>query len=146
MALEFKVEASPKKVIIHVKGNVVELSYHAASCLCRNIIEACEERQEFNTTKFRYWKNRLKAKRKVNPNKCNRDEYDRFLAAMRNAENLAPSGRGLTGGRNRLEKPKNPRRINEEKRLAAMQAKIRELQERYHITPKKKQNDEENED
>ena len=144
MALDFKVEALPQNVVIHVKGNVVELSYHAASCLCRNIIEACEDRQEFNNTKFRYWRERLKAKRKVNPHKRNREDYDRFLATTGNVESLAPSERGLRGGRKRLENPKKPRHTSEEKRLAAMQAKIRELQERFYITPKKRENDDEN--
>lgn len=146
MALGFKVEALPEKVVIHVKGNVIELSYHAASCLCRNIIEECERRNIGNLNKYRYWVDRFRHRRKVTPNESNKEEYEKFLATMGNSEDLRPSKKGERGGRRKKERanPRLTREAKEEERRAAMRAKIRELQERHHITPKKRENDDEN--
>ena len=133
MALNFKIEAKEKRLIIHVKGNVIELSYHAASCLCRCIIEACTQRIEFH--RYAYWVEKYKQNRKVKVRPHNKKIYDDFLASKENSENLMPS----LLGKSRVKKHKS-----EDERRAAMQAKIKELQERHHITQRKRQNDDEN--
>ena len=131
MALVFKVEALAEKVIIHVKGNIIRISYHAASCLCRNIYEACEKHREFR--KNHYWFEQYRKHRKVRVKPDNKALYNEFLDAMNKTDTIR-------GG----SKPTRARSIKEEERKAAMQAKIRELQERHHIKPKKRENDDEN--
>lgn len=115
MALRFKVETLKDKVRFHVKGVEVELSYHAASALCNTIFSMCDERAEFKSNKFDYWRKQGRNGHKVNVRPRNREQYNKFLKS----------------GQSKLQK--------EQKRKAAMQAKIKELQERHHITPRAKE-------
>ena len=56
MALRFKVETLEDAVRFKVKGVEVELSYHAASALCNTIFSECDQRKEFQSNKFDYWR------------------------------------------------------------------------------------------
>lgn len=85
MDKDIKVEACNDRVLIHIDGAIMGLSFHDASNLCMGILDVLRHK-ECSTKRFK-------------------------------------------------------RRATEEERKAKAQAKIRELQERYHITPKKQSND-----
>ena len=161
MALQFKVETLDDRVRFTVKGVVVELSYHAASALCNNILGACFERKRFSSNKFVYWKWQAQKGKRVKVRKRNQTEYEDFVKSLGiSIDTLQDSnlGKHNIGKRWKQEnpRPKKPKPVRlitySEKSLerarvyqarrdkgAAKQAKIKELQERFDITPKEPQ-------
>lgn len=133
MALQFKVETLDDRVRFRVKGVVIELSYHAASALCNTIFQKCDERKEFNSTKFNYWREQGRNGRKVNVRPNNMKQYEKFMAnphpKPRRKEDKPVT---LT-----LRSEKSMQKILAYKREDAKRAKIKELQERFGIKPKK---------
>ena len=143
MALQFKVETLDDKVKLTVKGVVIELSYHAASALCNTIFSECDKRKEFQSNKFNYWREQGRNGKKVKVRPANQKKYDEFVASTEKKERK-PS------------KPYTPMKLEERSekilerarawqanrdRIARQRAKIRELQERFGITPKSSQSE-----
>lgn len=140
MALRFKVETLEDKVRFYVKGIELDLSYHAASCLCNTIIEACLERKESKANKRQWWLLRAKQGKRCNIREGNRQDYEDFLKANGiDIDSLRESNLGHTyrGKPHEKEKAKPlSRKEREAQRKAAQQAKIEALKQKYHIPQK----------
>lgn len=142
MALRFNIETHEHGIRFNVKGTVVELAYHAASALCNAIMEACSQRKEFATTKCQYWKVRAQHGFLCEVSPENRKQYEDFIKSLnidistlkiKQRVSLSPEEQKMR--QKELRKERYLRMVKEREESKA--AKIRELQKRFHINPKK---------
>lgn len=142
MALRFNIETHEHGIRFNVKGTVVELAYHAASALCNAIMEACSQRKEFATTKYQYWKVRAQHGFLCDVSPENRKQYKDFIKSLnidistlkkKQRPTLSPEEKKVRAKEYRKERYQRMLKQREESKAA----KIRELQKRFHITPKK---------
>lgn len=142
MALRFNIETHKHGIRFIVKGTVIELAYHAASALCNAIMEACSQRKEFASTKYQYWKSRAQHGFLCEVSPENRKQYEDFIKSLnidistlkiKHRDALSPEEKKMR--EKELRKERYQRMVKQRNESKA--AKIRELQERFHITPKK---------
>ena len=142
MALRFNIETHEHGIRFTVKGTVIELAYHAASALCNAIMEACSQRKEFASTKYQYWKVRAQHGFLCEVSPENRKQYEDFIKSLnidistlkiKHRAGLSPEEKRMREKELRKERYQRMLKQREESKAA----KIRELQNRFHITPKK---------
>lgn len=139
MALRFKVETLEDAVRITVKGVEVELSYHAASALCNTIFSECDQRKEFQSNKFDYWRKQGRNGHKVKVRPTNKKTYEKFLASTQSKERKPRKVIQSKPFEERTEKQQKKALLWQARRerLIGQNSKVKELQERYNIKPEK---------